>query len=293
MENNGGRSLHRRLLSNAVLVSGRRQRRGRILLMRQPLATLSAVAGNGLRQTAAAATVATNATTIRAQAQQAGLVIEEPQPKKFLHGIVINNQPASLNRLPATRLKHSPLNQLGAGKTSPGRSFLFAGSFQHRHTTSLMQELSTKYFSTAEQAESGEEDMAVDVVDGEDGEESEMEEWENEEVQPRSMEDMAEDIRRTPPQKRTEVLSTAVLAEKRKKSPPTCNSHIEQVTVPYLPPPPATTQAITFKSNLSCRLYGNDGHAGKDCAESMHSTNSLRKCTNCQGTGPYSILWTT
>ena len=108
---------------------------------RQPLAQLSAAAVNRLRQVATEATVArtTNATTTRAQAQQARLVIEEPQPKKFLHSIVINNQPSLLNRPPTPLPNHILLNQFAAGETSPGRSFPWAGPFQHRHTTSLMQ----------------------------------------------------------------------------------------------------------------------------------------------------------
>ena len=115
---------------------------------RQPLATLSAAAVNRLRQTAAAVTVATNATTTRAQAQQARLVIKEPQLKKFLHSIVIVNEPSLLNRPPTPMPNHIPLNQLRAGETSPGRSFPFAGPSQHRHTTSLMQELSAEDFSS-------------------------------------------------------------------------------------------------------------------------------------------------
>ena len=100
-----------------------------------------------------------------------------------------------------------------------------------------MQELSAEDFSTDEEPESGEEDMADN---GEDGEEEEMEEWEREGAPPMSMEEIAEDIRRTSPHKRTEVLSPAALAEQRKTSPPTCKSHIEQPTVPNPPPPPPT-----------------------------------------------------
>ena len=119
----------------------------------------------------------------------------------------MNNQPSLLNRPPTTRPNHISLKQLQAIGTSPGRSSPFAGPSQHRLSTSLMQELSAEDCSTDEELVSGEEDMA------DDGEESEMEEWEREEAQPRSVEDMAEDIRRTPPYKRTEVLSPAVLAE--------------------------------------------------------------------------------
>ena len=46
-----------------------------------------------------------------------------------------------------------------------------------------------------------------------DGEESEMEAWEREGAQPRSVEEMAEDIRRTAAHTRTEVFSPAALAE--------------------------------------------------------------------------------
>ena len=179
-----------------------------------------------------------------------------------------------------------PLNQLGVGETSTIRSLSFAGPSQHWHTTSLMQELSADDFSTDEELESGEEDMA------DDGEESEKEEWEREGAQLRSVEDMAEDIRRTPPCKRTEVLSLAVLAEQRKKSPPTCKSHIAQPTVQQPTPPPSTAQAITLKLTFPCWLCGNYGHVGTDCTEEIHSTNSLRHCTNCQETGHYGILCT-
>ena len=50
--------------------------------------------------------------------------------------------------------------------------------------------------------------------------------------------------------------------------------------------------AITSKPTFPCWLCGNHGHAGKDCPESIHSSNSLGKCTNCQETGDYSILCT-
>ena len=85
---------------------------------------------------------------------------------------------------------HIPLNQLGASETSPGRSSPFAGPSQHRHTTSLMQELSAEDLDTDAEAESGEHDM------GDDGEEREMKEWEREAAQSRSGEDMAEDMTR-------------------------------------------------------------------------------------------------
>ena len=146
---------------------------------RQPLATLSPTAGNSVRQIATEALVATrtNATTTRAQAQQARLVIKEPKPKKFLHSIGINNQPSSHNRPPTTIPPHIPLNHLWAGETSLGRSFRFAVPSQHRHTTSLLQELSAEDLRTDKEPESREEDMADDA---EDEEEQEMEEWERE-----------------------------------------------------------------------------------------------------------------
>ena len=97
-----------------------------------------------------------------------------------------------------------------------------------------MQELIAEDFSTDEEPESAEEDMA------DDREETEMEAWEREGAQPRSVEDMRQDIRRTPPLQRTEVRSRAVLAQSRKKSPPTCKSHIEQPSIPQPTPPPAT-----------------------------------------------------
>ena len=119
-----------------------------------------------------------------------------------------------------------------------------------------------------------------------------MEKWEREGAQPRSVEDIAEDMRRTPPQKRTEGLSPAALAEQRKKSPPTCKSHIVQPTVQQSPPPPPTAQAITIQPTFTCWLCNNDEHVDTDCTEKMHTTNSLRHCTNCQETGHYSILCT-
>ena len=109
-----------------------------------------------------------------------------------------------------------------------------------------MQELGAEDFSTEEETESGEEDMADDE------EASEMEAWEREEGQPRSVEEMTADIRRTPPHERTEVLSPPALAEQRKKSPPTCKSHIEQPTVEHSPPPPATAQAVTLEPTFPC-----------------------------------------
>ena len=142
---------------------------------------------------------------------------------KFLHSIVINNQPSLLNRLPTTMPNYIHLNLLGAGETSSGRSFPFADPFQHRHTTSLMQELSAEDFRIDEEPESVEEDLA-DYR--EDGEEEEMKERERAGSPDRSIQEMAEDIRRTPPYKRTEVVSPAALADQRKKSPPTCNCHL-------------------------------------------------------------------
>ena len=109
-----------------------------------------------------------------------------------------------------------------------------------------MQELSAEDFSTDAEPASGEQDMADDT------EESEMEEWEREAAQSRSVEDMAEDIRRTPPHKRIEGLSPAVLVEQRKKSPPTCKSHIEQPTVQQPPPPPPTVQAMKTMPTFPC-----------------------------------------
>ena len=106
------------------------------------------------------------------------------------------------------------------------------------------------------------------------------------------MEEMAEDIRRTPPYKRTEVLSPAAIAEQRKKLPPTCKFNIEQPTVLQPPPPPPTAQAITLKPTFPGWLCGNYGHVGRDCTEKLHSINSLRHCTTCQETGHYSILCT-
>ena len=192
---------------------------------RQPLATLSAAAVNRLRQAATPAAVATNATTTRAQAQQQRLVMEEPKPRQLLYSIVINNEPFLLDRPPTPLLNYNSLNQLGPGDTSTGRSSPFTGPSQHRHTTSLMQECLTEDISTDEEPMSTEEDM------GDDGEEREMEEWEREGAHARSMDEMAEDIRRTPTHKRTEVLSPVVLAEQRKKSPPTCKPHFEQAAV--------------------------------------------------------------
>ena len=95
--------------------------------------------------------------------------MEQPKPRKLLHSIVINNQPSLLTRPPTPLPNYIPLNQLWAGETSPVRSSPFAGPSQHRHNTSLMQELSAEGFSTVEEPESGEEDMA------DDGEKSEME----------------------------------------------------------------------------------------------------------------------
>ena len=213
---------------------------------RQPLSTLSAAVVNRLRQAATSAAVATNATTTKAQAQHQRLVIEEPKPRKLFHCIVIINQPSLLQRPPTPLPNHIPVNQLEAGETSPGRASRFAGPCQYRHSSSLMQELSGVDFSTDEELESVEKDMA------DDGEEREMEEWETEVAQSRSGEDMAEDIRRTPLHKRTEVLSPAALAEQSKMSPATCKSHIEQATVPEPPPTPPTAQAITLEPMFPC-----------------------------------------
>ena len=58
------------------------------------------------------------------------------------------------------------------------------------------------------------------------------------------------------------------------------------------PPPPPTAQAINLKPIFPCCLCNNYGHVGRDCAKKMHSTNSLRHCTNCQEPGDYSILCT-
>ena len=173
---------------------------------RQALATLSAAAVNRLRQAATSAAVATNTTTIRAQTQQQGLVIEEPKVRKLLHSNVIDKQPSFFNRLPTTRPNHIPLNQVGDSKSSTGRSSPYAAHSQHRHTTSLMKELSTQDFSTDEEPESGEEDMV------DDGEDSQIEESEREAGQPTSIKDMAGDIRSTLPHKSTEALSPAAHA---------------------------------------------------------------------------------
>ena len=223
-----------------------------------------------------------NATTTRPQAQQARLGIKEPKPKKFLHRIVINIPPTLLNREPTLMQSHIPLNQLGAGDSSPGRSFAFAGPSQCRHTTIQMQPFSAEAFSTDEEPESRDEDMGDDV---EDGEEEEMEDWEREGSPPRSMEEMAEDIRSTPPHKRIEVLSPAALVEYRKTSPATCKSHIEQPTVLHPPTRLTRAQAITFKPAFPCYLCGNYGHVARDCLESIHRSNSFRKNTNYQATG--------
>ena len=123
---------------------------------RQPLAQLSPTTVNRLRQAATEAMVATttNATTTRAEAQQARLVIEAPNAKKFLHSIGINDQPALLDSAPTPMPNHIPLNQLGARETAPDRYLLSAGPCQHRHTTSLMRELSAEDFTTDKKTES-------------------------------------------------------------------------------------------------------------------------------------------
>ena len=149
-----------------------------------------------------------------------------------------------------------------------------------------MQGLRAEDFSTDEESESGEKDMA------EQAEESEMAEWGREGAQPRSGEDVAEDIRRTLLHKRPQVLSPAALAEQGKKSHPTCKFHVEPPTVQQPPPPPPTAQAITIKLTFPCKLCGNYEHVGTDCPEKFHSTNSLRHCRNRQETGHYSILCT-
>lgn len=96
---------------------------------------------------------------------------------------------------------------------------------------------------------------------------------------------MAEEIRRTPRHKRTEVLSAAALAEQRQKSPSTCKSHDEQVPALHPTPLPTTAQAIKTWPTFPCWLCGNHGQASRDCLKIMHSTNSLRYCTNYQHTG--------
>ena len=196
---------------------------------RQPLPTLSGAAVNRLRHTATPAAVATNATTTRAHTQQHSLVIEELKPRKLLHSLVLHKEASLLNRPPTIRPNHIPLNQVGADETSAGRSSPFAAPSQYRHATSLMQELSAEDFSSDEKPESGMENMA------DAGEESEMLEWEREGAEPRSVEEMVQDIRRTPPYKRTEVLSPAALVEERKKSCPTCKYHDEQFPAQHPP----------------------------------------------------------
>ena len=102
---------------------------------------------------------------------------------------------------------HIPLTQLGAGETSSGMSSPVAGPFQHRHTTRLMQELSSQDFSSDEELDSGEEDIA------DDGKESVIEDWQKEGAQPRSGGEIAEGISSTPCNNATDVLSPLALAE--------------------------------------------------------------------------------
>ena len=109
-----------------------------------------------------------------------------------------------------------------------------------------MPEQSAEDSSTHEEPEGGEED----IVD--EGEGSEIQECDRQGTQPRSVEGMAEDIRRTTPHKRMQVLSPTALAERSKKLPPTCKSHIEQLTVQQAPPPPPTAQSITLKPPFPC-----------------------------------------
>lgn len=113
--------------------------------------------------------------------------------------------------------------------------------------------------------------------------------WERQGSLSRSIKEIAEDIRRTALCKISEVLSTAALAQKMKKSPPTRKSHTEQPTVPSPPLPATTAQAITFKPTGPCWLCNNYGHVAKDGPDSMHSSIRLRECTNWQETGDYHI----
>ena len=119
-----------------------------------------------------------------------------------------------------------------------------------------------------------------------------MEGWERETAPLGSIEEMTEDIKRIPSYKKTEVLCPAALVKHRKKLPPTCKSHIEQPIVLDHASAPLTAPGVTFQPHFACWLCGNYEHVGKDRPESMHGSNSLRKCTNCQVTGYYSILWT-
>ena len=101
-----------------------------------------------------------------------------------------------------------------------------------------MQELSAEHFSIDEETEGKEEDMADDA---ENEEEDEMAALERGTSLPRSIEEMAEDISRTPPHTKTVLLSPPALAEQRMKSPPTCKSHTEQPMLEY--PPLSTSTA--------------------------------------------------
>lgn len=56
----------------------------------------------------------------------------------------------------------------------------------------------------------------------------------------RSVQNMGEDIGRTLPYKRTEVLAPVALAEQSTKSPPIGKAHDEQLPAQYPPPPTLT-----------------------------------------------------
>ena len=252
----------------------------------QPLATPSAAAANSLRPAATTTAVATTATTTRAQAQQPSLVMEEPKASKLLHRIVFNKQHFLVKRLRTILRNHIPLNQLGGSETSPARCSPFTGSSLHRHTTSLMSQLTTEDFSTDGEPVSGVQDRA-DIVEN-----SEIEEWGREGAQPRSVQEVAEDTSSIPSHQRIEVLSPAALAEQRKKSPPTCKSHITHPTGQQPPPSPSTVQAISLSATFPYRLCGKYRHVVTDCAGKSHRTKSVRYGTNRQETGHYSILCT-
>ena len=106
------------------------------------------------------------------------------------------------------------------------------------------------------------------------------------------MKQMAEDIRRTPPCKRTEYLSPAALAEWIKKSPPACKSHDEQWPARHPRPAPPTAQSMKANPTFSCWLFGTFGYLGRDWAGTMHSNDSLRYCIHCKGTWHDSIVST-
>ena len=101
---------------------------------------------------------------------------------------------------------------------------------------------------------------------------------------------MVEDIRRTPPYNRTEVLALAALSEQGKKSPSTCNARMEQLPAQEPPHTPPARRAVKTKPIFPYRLYCNHGHAGRYFAQKMHSNNSHGHCTNCQGTQNYCIV---